>query len=189
MKTIRILIATISLMSLSQVSYAQDDYDFYLQRVLQRIDEGDCEGAQKNYNVYKELSGKTMASVEEMIKDCASQYRLGETINVKGENYIIAYLTENNQHGFAIKDVGGVQDLENQQAFEYLRDKKIPSFDEMKLIYQNNAIIGLTGTYWTRTTSHPNGIIHYYWFDFLSGKYDHSNPKYNRNGILLIHRF
>ena len=153
MKMMKFFVMVFALLAFIPVVQAQD-YDFYLQRVLQRIDEGDCEGAQKNYNVYKEMTGKTMASVEEMIADCLdeNQFRIGNTINVSGENYIIAYLTENKQHGFAIKDVG-INSLATPQTLGYLSDKKIPSLEEMKIIYQNNGNIGLTGSYWTRSMS------------------------------------
>ena len=195
MKTMKLFVMVFMLLTFIPAVQAQDqDYNWYLQRVLQRIDEGDCEGAQKNYNVYKELSGKTIASVEEMIKDCAGEYRIGNTISVNGENYIIAYLMENKQHGFAIKDVG-VQNLVNQQEREYIRDKRIPTLEEMKIIYQNNANIGLTGTYWTRSTKlyrygfgGIDNYYYYYYIDFLSGKQGESSPD-SRNGILLIHRF
>lgn len=58
MKTIRLLIVTIALMSLSQVLYAQEDYDFYLQKARQRIAEGDCSRAKTSYNTYKEMTKK-----------------------------------------------------------------------------------------------------------------------------------
>lgn len=50
--------------------WAQDDYSFYLQKARQSLAEGDCDGAQRSYNVYKELSGYRNTSIEESIYDC-----------------------------------------------------------------------------------------------------------------------
>lgn len=70
MKTIIWLIATIAVMVLSHDLYAQDDYGFYLQKAQQRLAEGDCDGAQRNYNVYKELTGMGDADLESGINEC-----------------------------------------------------------------------------------------------------------------------
>lgn len=80
-----------------QTLWAQDDYNYYLQKAQQRIDEGDCTGAQKYYNVYKELSGKELTSFEVLIEDCMEEnrFRIGDKIDVNGEDHVIAYLTEN----------------------------------------------------------------------------------------------
>lgn len=71
-KAIRLLIATTALMLLSQVLYAQEDYVFYLQKARQRLAEGDCIRAEQSYNTYKDLTGKSDASVERGIRDCQS---------------------------------------------------------------------------------------------------------------------
>jgi hypothetical protein len=60
------------LLLVSNVLVAQDDYGFYLQKARQRIAEGDCEGAQRNYNVYKDLAKKTDKSIERMLADCGT---------------------------------------------------------------------------------------------------------------------
>lgn len=70
MKTIIWLVATIAVMVLSHDLYAQDDYGFYLQKAQQRLAEGDCDGAQRNYNVYKELTGIENADLENGINEC-----------------------------------------------------------------------------------------------------------------------
>ena len=64
------LIATIAVMVLSHDLYAQDDYGFYLQKARQRLAEDDCDGAQRNYNVYKELTGIVNADLENDINEC-----------------------------------------------------------------------------------------------------------------------
>lgn len=53
--------------------WAQDDYSFYLQKARQSLAEGDCDGAQRSYNVYKDLAKKTDNAIEQMIANCGSQ--------------------------------------------------------------------------------------------------------------------
>ena len=54
---------------------AQSDYSFYLNQAKEKIEEGNCESAQKWYNVYKELTGKSSDFFEKLfIKDCHHDY-------------------------------------------------------------------------------------------------------------------
>ena len=48
----RLALPIMLLLLTSNILLAQEDYDFYLQKARQRIAEGDCDGAQRNYNVY-----------------------------------------------------------------------------------------------------------------------------------------
>lgn len=74
----------------------------------------------------------------------------------------------------------------------YVDDHKIPSLEEMNIIYKNNAKIGLTDIYWTRTRNNirfsNSNNNYYYTIDFLSGEQGTSKETV-MNGILLIHRF
>lgn len=58
---------------------AQSDYSSYLNKALEKLEAGDCEAGRRFYNVYKELSGKSVLSVEELISDCSRSagYKLG----------------------------------------------------------------------------------------------------------------
>lgn len=47
-----------------------EDYDSYLRRAQQRLNEGDCAHAETNYNLYKRLTGKIDIMVEKEIRDC-----------------------------------------------------------------------------------------------------------------------
>lgn len=69
MKTLRLFILTLALLVFTPIVYSQD-YDFYLQKARQRIAEGDCDGAQRSYNVYKEMSHTTNNEIELLIKEC-----------------------------------------------------------------------------------------------------------------------
>ena len=68
MKTKLVFLAMFAMIALTV--NAQSEYDVYLQKARQRLAEGDCEGARKNYNVYKELTQKTDKSLERGIAEC-----------------------------------------------------------------------------------------------------------------------
>ena len=72
MKTMKFLVMVFALFVSSTLAFAQDDYGFYLRKARQRIAEGDCEGAQRNYNVYKDLVKKTDKSLERMLAECGT---------------------------------------------------------------------------------------------------------------------
>ena len=71
MKPIRILFLTAILLICNTGLFAQDETGaHYLQTIEKRLKEGDCENAQKNYNVYKGLTGKTNADLQRRINEC-----------------------------------------------------------------------------------------------------------------------
>jgi len=74
---------------------AQSEYDVYLQNAEQRLREGNCESAQKNYSVYKDMTGQTNADLQKRIDECKnppvkttntenSQHTNGTTYNISG---------------------------------------------------------------------------------------------------------
>lgn len=69
----RLALPIMLLLLTSNILLAQEDYDFYLQKARQRIAEGDCDGAQRNYNVYMELAKKTDKNIEYLIEECVSE--------------------------------------------------------------------------------------------------------------------
>ena len=72
---------------LSQAMYAQD-YSNYLQKARQRIAEGDCDGAQRCYNVYKDLTNKTDKDVERQIRECKGDTGGDNTSTYNGHGYV-----------------------------------------------------------------------------------------------------
>lgn len=175
------------------VSAQTEDYSKYLNNALEKLELGDCDAAQKYYSVYKELVGKSVTSVEVLLAECMKELHLGDVIDVSGEQYIVAYLMDNKQHGFAIRDIG-MYAMSQSIIKQYKDEQKIPTWEELMLIYKNNQHIGLTGRYWSETMKKYegnayNGYTFYYGVkDFLSGKefIADSDLKY---GVLLIHRF
>lgn len=170
---------------------AQNDYSNYLNRAMEKLESGDCESAQKFYNVYKDLSGETKPSVQALIDNCnqENKYRIGGKIIVDGEEYTIAHLVGNKNHGFAIRDIGVIS-LCVPSTLEYLKKQMIPSLDEMKIIYNNNDNLGFTGKYWTSSVYgyQDRGYTYFYLFDFLTGKQYYASQQNDYN-VLLIHRF
>lgn len=69
------------LLSLAVSSQTADDY---LSKAITKLNEGNCESAQKFYNVYRRLSGKTSPAVEVAITDCEK--------NIYKQQKPIAYL-------------------------------------------------------------------------------------------------
>ena len=69
-RCLRCIAAAMLLHGLHVPLLAQEDYDKYLQKAWQRLEEGNCNAAQRNYDVYKELTHKEDALVEKGIKDC-----------------------------------------------------------------------------------------------------------------------
>lgn len=47
-----------------------DDYSSYLTNAEKRLAEGNCDAAQRNYAIYKELSGKTNSAMEQKLAKC-----------------------------------------------------------------------------------------------------------------------
>ena len=93
MKLVKLLIATIALMSLSPVLFAQEDYDFYLQKARQRLAEGDCTRAEASYNTYKDMAHKTNNEIERLIEVCkngsSDDFGGNLTLTVDGISYIM----------------------------------------------------------------------------------------------------
>lgn len=178
---------------------AQSYPQVYLDKAINKLDAGDCDAAQRFYNVYKELSGNPIPSVEAMINDCKSTFHIGDIKEVNGEKYTIAYLTGNKKHGFAIRDIG-VHDINNYDRFKLFDVEMMPTLVEMDTIYMNNDHIGLTGKYWTSTecgvggsiSSTKDGPWHTIYFfhvkNFLTGETSRSLQT-DRNRVLIIHRF
>lgn len=182
---------------------AQSDYSSYLNKTMEKLEAGDCEGAQKIYNVYKELSGSTVLSIEEMISDCGKEkkYKVGDLINVNGEEYTVAYTRDEGEHGFAIFNEGwGWLESDDRSRYnserceKYLYQKGVPTLDELRQIYANKDILKLYDTYWTCEDVPKRGYSKYYQvyvIDFSTGKKEKREPDSNgqKAVILLIHRF
>ena len=150
---------------------AQSDYSSYLNKALEKLEAGDCESDQKYYNVYKDLSGESKSSIEELIQDCITKaqksYTIGDKIIVDNKIYKVAYIEDGGKHGFAVCENGSGKKPENSV---------IPTWAEFKLIEKNNKILKLCGKY-------------YYTYG-LGGRGNESSCRSDQTyDILLIYRF
>lgn len=115
---------------------AQNDYSNYLNRAMEKLESGDCESAQKFYNVYKDLSGETKKSVETLIADCSkkivgqkSSYRINDKLEINGKLYRVAHIEDKGKHGFAIYDMGA-----GPITKEMINARQLPTTSEMLII-------------------------------------------------------
>lgn len=89
MKTLKSFIAIAAMLVLSQTMFAQEnDYSKYLQKARQCLAEGDCDGAQRSYNVYKDLTNKTDGETERLIEECKSEAKKKQDKTVVPYGYV-----------------------------------------------------------------------------------------------------
>ena len=183
------IILLFSILTIMVCVSAQADYSDYLDKALKELEFGNCDAAQKFYNVYKELSGKTVTSVEVLLADCGKEktYKVGDYIQVGDEKYQVAYIRDGGKHGLAVLNKGwqsmyGKSDI-------YITRKGVPTLEEMKLIYSNRDIVRLYDIYWTCSRNPSSSSYKYYVFDFSTNKIDEADYTRVAGIILLIHRF
>lgn len=161
---------------------AQSDYSSYLTQSMDELKKGNCEGAQKWYNVYKELSGESKPSVQVMIDDCIQKvneeksYSIGDKIKIDNKIYKVAYVEDGGKHGFAVCENGSGSKPDNSV---------IPTWAEFKLIDKNNKVLKLCGKYWSTRCDSGN----WYYTYGLGGRGSGSHNSGSTYDILLIYRF
>lgn len=163
---------------------AQSDYSIYLNKALEKLESNDCEAARKSYNLYKELSGKSVSSLEVLIADCSKDtlktYAVGDKIFIKNDIYTVAHVEEGGKHGFAVCEIGSGPLKE-----EMISKRLIPTWSEFNLIKENNNKLKLEGQYWTPTY---NGNSSYKAYGLGSKSHTSGSMSYNFD-ILYIYRF
>ena len=182
------IVLLFSILILVACVVAQTDYSDYLDKALKELEAGDCDAAQKFYNVYTELSGKKVTSVEVLLSDCGKEktYKVGDYIKVGNDRYQVAYIRDGGKHGLAVLNKGW-QSLYYDYDI-YITRKGIPTLEEMKLIYSNRDIVRLYDIYWT-CTAKSDSRNYYSIVDFATGKIDYAYYQSQKGVILLIHRF
>ena len=158
-----LLLAIVAMMTLG-VS-AQSDYSDYLNKAMEKLEKGDCDAAKKIYNVYKDLSGKSISSVEVLIADCQTAYKdsynVGDKMKVDSAVYVVAYTRDNGKHGYAVLDQGW-----KAMTYEQVSKKQTPTLAEMRAIYANRDLVRLYDVYWTCTSENSSTTTYYYTKDF-----------------------
>ncbi|MCR4665220.1 MAG: hypothetical protein K5660_07630 [Paludibacteraceae bacterium] len=196
MKTERIIFVLFAMFALT--INAQSDYSSYLNKAMEKLEAGDCESAQKFYNVYKDLSGEQKPSVQVLIDDCkeaaVKKYAIGERIKFKGYTFKVAYLEPSKEHGFAICDNGYSKHLYSSQMF-LLEDAHLITLSELNRIIPNKNFLQLSGNYWTSTVAKTSSNIYdirYYVKNIETGKelsVDCSDEKNGRYYLLYVITF
>ena len=166
---------------------AQTDYSNYLKKAMDKLESGDCESAQKFYNVYKDLSGESKPSVQILINDCMKKadegkvYKINDKIERGGKIYKVVHTEDKGTHGFAVCDMGSGPITDNMIA-----NRQLPTRSEMKIIIRNRHKINLTsGKYWTMDKSRDR--FYYWdcgWSDWMPG-----GRQSDSHGLLYIYRF
>lgn len=196
MKTKMLLVALFAMTSFCVNMNAQtesSDYSNYLNDAMKKLETGDCKGAQAYYNIYKELSGKSVSSVETMLNECNRDraYTVGETMMVDTLAYTVAYIRDGGKHGLAIRNIGWKCidcSSDGYNMTEYIKRRGIPTIEELKLIYENRDILRLYDIYWSCTVS--SSYTNYYkTYNFSTEIISTTNYRDSDAIILLIHRF
>ena len=176
--------------------YAQSDPKLYIDKVMEKLESADCDGARKFYNVYKELSGNSMNSIEEMLSDCwkTKTYSVGDIMMVGTSKYIVAYTRDGGAHGLAVYNRGWA--ALDCNFCDYIAKKRVPTLEELELIYTNRDKIRFYDIYWScsrvdkNDKACRNGSYYYYAIDFSTGE---TKCRYSLQSdaavLLLIHRF
>ena len=110
-KTLLILIAVMVGCSIN----AQSDYSNYLNKALEKLEAGECESAQRFYNIYKELSGSQSSYVESRIQECSEKgkkYKIGEAMDMN-VNYSLTNETTGTKKSFSNKFHGQIAYVDN----------------------------------------------------------------------------
>lgn len=190
MKTKLFLFALLAIYSFFVSAQSNNSYQSYLDKAMSSLEKGDCKKALKWYNMYKNLSGKTVSSVELLIQDCensnsAPTYAINDKIKVGDYIYTIAYIEDGGAHGFAIYDCG-VGNLTS----EMIKDRKVPTYAEMKIIAQNADILKLERTKYYWMIEHlKGGSQHHFIFRLTDGNVQIAHQIHDKYGRLLIYRF
>lgn len=174
---------------------AQTPDPTYLNKALQQLESGNCDAAQLYYNAYKELTGDSISSVEALIANCFGNpdktYKLGDQMTVGEITYTVAYIRNGGKHGLAVFDEGWksiAHPYSSELRQKYIIQKGIPTFDELKLLYENRDAVRLFDVYWSCTVDEKDSYL-YKTMDFSTGTVD-SKKIYDPNAVvLLIHRF
>lgn len=183
------IVLLFSVLSIAVSVSAQTNYSEYLDKALKELEDGNCDAAQKFYNVYKELAGKTVTSVEALLADCGKEetYKVGDYIKVGDQKYQVAYIRDSGKHGLAVLNKGWQSMYDKRDI--YITRKGVPTLEEMKLIYSNRDIVRLYDIYWTCSRNDSSNSCYYLTYDFSTNKIVERDYRDTKGVVLLIHRF
>ena len=150
------------------VMQAQDNID-YLAKAFELLLEGNVESAERHYTVHKQLTGLTDANFEMLLiekkKNNTKPLKIGDKYN----GSVICYLDETKLSGWILIIDNHTGTWYNKQGL--YSSWRIPSLEEIKIIYKNRFALGLNQTYWTSTQAKKvANWKFYYTFNFATGE-------------------
>jgi len=174
----------LNLLTLAESAYNNKNYtqakDYY-NKILQ-INPTDAKTT-KAIAYIRRLTSVTISFTPDESTTNSDKYRIGE----KSPNgYIICYLDESGLHGWEMRvnERGTCQ----HQIFPS-GDWRVPSRDEMYVIYKNRFTLGLNKRYWTSTRSKKVANWEFFYtLDFGTGKFK-STDQYKDFPSIIIHNF
>jgi hypothetical protein len=133
-------------------------------KITEAILKGDCDRAQRAYNVWKELTEKTNPDIEAEIEDCKNSDKKKPTPKLKiGQDFQggrIAYLDDSGIHGWVVT----ISDVTNEAVYWDIANKtckeltldgysnwRLPSREELKMILKHKKLFGMHSEYWSST--------------------------------------
>lgn len=194
MKKQIILVALLVLLAFNLKAQVPDPT--YLNKALQQLESKNCDAAQMYYNAYKELTGDSKPSVQALIDDCFGNmdktYKLGDQMTVGEITYTVAYIRDGGKHGLAVYNEGwkSIVSYNSELKQKYITQKGIPTFDELKLLYENRDAVRLYDVYWSCTDDEKaSDYYEYKTMDFSTGAVDSKDVRNPNAVVLMIHRF
>ena len=164
MKILKYTMVLAMLLGIGTFAMAQD-YSEYLDLAMEKLKAKDCDAAQKYYNVYKELTGKSVLSVEVLIEDCKSaSANAPKQIQINYQDYEVL-------PGDLDGDYGG---QDGNKACDELTafgksDWHLPTHSELDALYNHkNEIGGFKDAYYESSTVNSRGFVLFQ--NFRNGK-------------------
>ncbi len=174
----------INLLTLAEAAYNNKNYSqakIYYNKIIQ-INPTDAKSTKAVADI-RRLTSETINSSRGASSASSVKYKIG---GQSPNGYIICYLDESCQHGWEMRvnERGTCQ----HQIFPS-RDWRVPSRDEMYVIYKNRYTLGLNKRYWTSTRSKKVANWEFFYtLDFGTGKFK-STDQYKDFPSIIIHNF
>ena len=156
------------------------------QKIVEALLQGDCDKAQRNYYIWKDLTAQTNLVFEAEIKDCKNDtekekpiqsqtetktYKKGDLkIGQEFQGGRIVYLDKSGIHGWIVTITDVTQEAVCWSTANETCQKltlggntnwRLPSRNELEIILKNKKLFGMYSEYWSSTYCYRYGDSHY----------------------------
>lgn len=175
----------LNLLTLAEAAYNKKNYSqakAYYNEIIQ-INPSDAKSTKVMADI-RRLTSETVKSSSGASAANNYKYKIG---GKSPNGYTICYLDESGQHGWemSVNERGTCQ----HQIWGVHGDWRVPSRDEMYVIYKNRYTLGLNKRYWTSTRSKKVANWEFFYtLDFGTGKFK-STDQYKDFPSIIIHNF